>query len=266
MRGLAGGMVPHCCGDEFHADPIDILSSSGDFGGLFFLKWTTDPYRALRRVVTTLEMKMDIQNAYNEWSGTYDSDENLTRDLDRRVTVDLLGDLHFDSILEVGCGTGKNTVFLAQIASVLYAVDFSRGMLEKAKQKVQAENVLFSMMDITRRWEFEDQSCDLVTCNLVLEHIENISFVVGEAARVLQPNGYFLINELHPFRQYDGKKARFQRNEQTVEVDAFVHHISDFYRSATEHGLVLTRLNEYWHEADQNKPPRIISLLFEKRL
>lgn len=208
---------------------------------------------------------MDIQNAYDDWSGTYDSDENLTRDLDQRVTVDLLGNLQFDSALEVGCGTGKNTQFLARIASVLYAVDFSRGMLEKAKEKVQAENVHFSLMDVTQRWDFENGSIDLVTCNLVLEHIENLSFVFGEAARVLQPNGYLFINELHPFRQYEGKKARFQRNEETVEVEAFMHHVSDFVHAAAESGLTLTKLNEYWHEADQNKLPRVLSLLFEKR-
>lgn len=208
---------------------------------------------------------MDIQNAYDGWSGTYDSDENLTRDLDQRVTVDLLGNLQFDSALEVGCGTGKNTQFLARIASVLYAVDFSRGMLEKAKEKVQAENVHFSLMDVTQRWDFENGSIDLVTCNLVLEHIENLSFVFGEAARVLQPNGYLFINELHPFRQYEGKKARFQRNEETVEVEAFMHHVSDFVHAAAESGLTLTKLNEYWHEADQNKLPRVLSLLFEKR-
>ena len=208
---------------------------------------------------------MNIRNTYDEWSGTYDSDENLTRDLDQRVVVELLSNLQFDSILEIGCGTGKNTVFLAQIGSIVYAVDFSTGMIEKAKEKVQADNIHFSIMDITKHWDFEDQFFDLIVCNLVLEHIQNLSFVFGEAARVLGPNGFFFINELHPFRQYDGKKARFLKDEKLIEVDAFVHHISDFVHAATENGLALTKLNEYWHEADQNKLPRILSLLFERR-
>src|ERR1041384_4082687 len=114
---------------------------------------------------------MDIQSAYNDWSETYDADKNLTRDLDRQVTRDVLGNTHFDSILEIGCGTGKNTAFLAQIGTIVRAVDFSHGMIEKAKEKVQAESVHFSMMDITRPWEFENQSFDLIVCNLVLEHI-----------------------------------------------------------------------------------------------
>ena len=207
---------------------------------------------------------MSIQKAYNEWSDSYDGDTNLTRDLDQQVTREALANLHFSSILEIGCGTGKNTFFLSQIGDQIHAVDFSQGMIEKAKEKVRAENVQFSIMDITKRWRLDDGSFDLIACNLVLEHMDDISFAFSEAFRVLQSNGRFFINELHPFRQYGGKKARYQKDGEAIEVDAFVHHISEFLKAATDNGLSLIKLNEYWHEEDQNKPPRIISFLFEK--
>ena len=138
-------------------------------------------------------------------------------------------------------------------------------MINKAKEKVQAKNVQFSMMNITQPWDFQNQAFDLIVCNLVLEHIKDLSFVFSEAARTLRPTGKFFINELHPFRQYDGKKARFYRNEEKIEVDAFVHNISDFWNAATRNGCTLINLNECWHQADQNNLPRIISFLFEKR-
>ena len=207
---------------------------------------------------------MNIQKAYNEWSGSYDTDRNLTRDLDQKVTREALTDLHFNSILEIGCGTGKNTVFLSRIGTNVHAIDFSQGMIDKAKEKVQSENVKFSAADLTKRWPSADTEFDLVVCNLVLEHIEDISFIFSEAARVLQNMGRLLINELHPFKQYEGKKARFYKGEETIEVDAFVHHISDYVNTAMLNGLQLIKLDEYWHEEDQNKPPRIISFLFER--
>ncbi|NTU56864.1 MAG: methyltransferase domain-containing protein, partial [Anaerolineales bacterium] len=74
---------------------------------------------------------MDIQNAYNEWSDIYDTNANLTRDLDSTVTRSLLANRRFDSILELGCGTGKNTVFFAEIGGRVHALDFSQGMVEK---------------------------------------------------------------------------------------------------------------------------------------
>ena len=207
---------------------------------------------------------MDIQNAYDEWSATYDADENLTRDLDRTTTHSLLADFRPDSILELGCGTGKNTVFLARIGKQVHALDFSQGMVKKARAKVQAENVRFEMADLTLRWPCEADAYDLIVCNLVLEHIENLSHIFSEGQRTLHPGGRFFLNELHPFKQYDGKKACFSRGKQTVEVDAFVHHISDFIDLALENGFKLLRLNEYWHEEDEGKLPRLVSFLFEK--
>ncbi len=207
---------------------------------------------------------MNIQNAYNEWSGIYDSNENLTRDLDQKVTRETLAGQHFMSILETGCGTGKNTAFLAQIGTQVHALDFSLGMIEKAKEKVTAQNVRFSMADLTKRWPCEDAAYDLITCNLVLEHIENLSHIFSEAARTLQPEGKFFINELHPFKQYKGAKAKFEHGEDIIEVDAFVHHISDFTNAAATNGFKLIKLNEYWHAEDEGKPPRIVSFLFGK--
>ena len=208
---------------------------------------------------------MDIQNAYNEWSQTYDEDENRTRDLDRDVLRQQLGNLHFDSILEIGCGTGKNTSFLVQIGQSVYAVDFSPGMIARAKEKVRADNVRFSLMDITQPWELVSESFDLIVCCLVLEHIQDLRHIFSEAARTLRQRGTFFINELHSFRQYEGTKARYYKSEEKIEVEAFVHHISEFLKVAEENGLSLVHLDEYWHETDQGKPPRLLSLLFERR-
>lgn len=207
---------------------------------------------------------MSIQKSYDEWSETYDIDENLTRDLDQKVTREALVNLHFQSILEIGCGTGRNTAFLAQIGAHVHALDFSEGMIEKAREKVKTENVRFSVADLTQKWPCESQSYDLIVCNLVLEHIEDLSFIFSEAFRVLEKKGRFLINELHPFRQYEGKKARFSSHEEVIEIPAFVHHISDFVNAALMNGLNLIKLKETWHERDQGRSPRIVSFLFEK--
>ncbi|MEH1815512.1 MAG: class I SAM-dependent methyltransferase [Nostoc sp.] len=207
---------------------------------------------------------MSIQAAYDNWSATYDADENLTRDLDRIATRETLMGLKCKSVVEVGCGTGKNTLLLSQIALKVCAIDFSAQMIEKAKEKVRSANVVFITEDITKQWTCHNESADLVTCNLVLEHIEDLSLIFSEASRVLVKGGYFFICELHPFKQYQGTKANFQRQQESIEIPAFVHHLSDFFNAAKVHGFMLEDFKEWWHEKDQNKPPRLVSILFRK--
>jgi len=204
-----------------------------------------------------------IHEAYTDWSTTYDSDRNLTRDLDQTVSHETLAHLHFESVLELGCGTGKNTGLLATISERVHALDFSSGMIEKAKAKLNQRHINFEIADITHRWPSKDQSYDLVACNLVLEHVQDLSFVFSEAARVLVKAGRFFVSELHPFRQYGGTVARFQRDE-TTKIQAFVHHLTDFTDAALASGLSLVSVKEWWHEADRDKPPRLVSFVFEK--
>src|SRR6266404_2091378 len=209
---------------------------------------------------------MNIQQAYTDWSATYDQDRNLTRDLDTIVTRETLANLRSSSILELGCGTGKNTALLAQIGEHVAAVDFSAGMIEKAREKLSFDNVTFIVADISQPWRFEDQSFDLVVCNLVLEHVSDLSFVFAQAFRVLRPGGQFFVSELHPFRQYQGTQARFQRNHETTQIPAFVHHVSDFIGAGEANKLALSGMKEWWHPEDQNKPPRLVSFMFRKMM
>jgi malonyl-CoA O-methyltransferase len=167
-------------------------------------------------------------------------------------------------LIEVGCGTGKNTEFLARIGERLHAIDFSEAMIARAREKCRdLSSVTFSVADIIRRWPAADHSADLVTCNLVLEHVREMAPVFSEAGRVLAAGGTLFVSELHPFRQYIGGAANFSRHEKTTRIPAFVHHVSDFLDAARTSGFRLKRLQEWWHDNDDGKPPRLLSFLFE---
>ncbi|MCC6604245.1 MAG: class I SAM-dependent methyltransferase [Anaerolineae bacterium] len=209
-------------------------------------------------------MNKQVQQAYDAWSETYDVDDNLTRDLDRTVMEQMLAGRPFPTILEVGCGTGKNTPLLAEIGEAVTAVDFSPGMIAQAKAKITAPNVTFQVADITQPWPTANAAFDLITFNLILEHIADLTFVLAEASRSLAAGGQLYISELHPFKQYQGSQARFVRDEVTTLIPAFIHHISDFLAAAASGGLTLTALNEWWHEADAGKAPRLVTFWFQK--
>ena len=210
---------------------------------------------------------MNVRRAYDRWSDSYDRDRNLTRDLDGQVLRSALADLaggQVLEILEIGCGTGKNTDFLAQIGTHVLALDFSEGMLAKARQGVRSGNVTFQAADMTRPWPCGDRSVDLIACDLVLEHVEDLDFIFAQAGRVLVPGGRFFVCELHPYRQYQGGRAQFQHDGATVEIPAFVHHLTDFLTAAERAGLQLAWVREFWHEQDQGQPPRLVAFMFRK--
>ena len=207
---------------------------------------------------------MRISEAYTTWAATYDEDRNRTRDLDERVTREMLGGRQVRAIVEIGCGTGKNTAFLAEIGQRVLALDFSEGMLARAREKVGAAHVTFRVADLTQAWPCDDSSAALVVGNLVLEHIEDLGFIFSEAARVLEPGGELFVCELHPFRQYGGTQANFQRGAETTAIQAFVHHLSDYTEAARAQGFRLSSLREWWHEEDAGKPPRVVSFVFER--
>lgn len=205
---------------------------------------------------------MNNQQAYNAWSETYDTMTNKTRDLEAVALRAMVSLSESSAILEIGCGTGKNTEWLVPRAEKLVAADFSADMLAKAKAKIAAKNVEFRQMDLRENWSFAENEFDLITCSLALEHIENIDFVFSQAKKVLRGGGFFYIGELHPFKQYQGTKARFEFNSSVFELECFVHHVSEFYAAAKNNGFECVELKE-WFDDDKREIPRLLTMIFK---
>jgi ubiquinone/menaquinone biosynthesis C-methylase UbiE len=205
---------------------------------------------------------MNNRVAYNQWSDNYDSVINKTRDLEGIALRSTLLPYSLKNVLEIGCGTGKNTVWFAENANEITAVDFSEKMLNKATEKIQSNKVKFFRKDITLPWGFSETSFDIVTVSLALEHIENLNFIFEQAAKVLKINGLFYLGELHPFKQYLGSKARFEMASGIFELECFVHHISDYHTAAKQNGFSCEELKEWFDEGET--VPRILTMLFKK--
>lgn len=220
------------------------------------------PYRAKPTPVT------NVAATYDRWAASYDVDKNITRDLDALVVRKAPLALHGREVLELGCGTGKNTTYLAEHAARVVAMDFSEGMIARAHERLATSNVKFIRHDVRDSWPLPPASVDLVVGNLILEHVHDLAPVYFEAARVLRPNGQLFICELHPYRQLAGGQANFldPNTGEKVEVSAHVHTVSEYVNGGVEAGLTLRALGEWIEEeAGPDSPPRLISLLFDLR-
>ena len=203
-----------------------------------------------------------IIDKYNAWAYQYDYDINPTRDLDKTVTMESLSNIDFFKVLELGCGSGKNTEWLITKADKLVGLDFSKNMLDQARKKVKTDKVTFINTDLNENWPVNDNSFDLATINLTLEHIETLDHIFNSLFMKLTQGGKCFVCELHPIKQLSGSKARFEKNGDEIALDVFYHSELEYIESAEKAGFNLIVKKE-WYD-NKKTVPRLISFLFEK--
>lgn len=213
--------------------------------------------------------RSDVEVAYDRWAPVYDSAANPTRDLDVHALRSHGQDLGLAGadVLEVGCGTGKNTGWFAAEARSVLALDFSEGMLSRARERVRSDRVRFVRADLRESWPVAAGGFDVVAVDLVLEHLEHLRPFFAEAARALREGGRFFLCELHPARQLRGSQARFEApgSSEQVLVPAYRHTVSEYLNAGVEAGLSLVRSEEWLEEtAPPDAPARLLSLLWRR--
>ena len=206
-------------------------------------------------------MKKIIDN-YNAWAYQYDNNINPTRDLDKTVTKESLSNIDFFKVLELGCGSGKNTEWLITRAEKVVGLDFSKNMLDLAKRKIITDKATFINTDLNENWPVSDNSFDLATINLTLEHIEILDHIFNSLFMKLAQGGKCFVCELHPKKQLAGSKAQFEENGTEIVLDVFQHSEQDYIQSAEKAGFNLLA-KEDWYDNEKDIP-RLISFLFEK--
>ena len=202
---------------------------------------------------------VSVQQGYARWSETYDIQDNPLIILEEPLVRALLGNVHGLSVADIGCGTGRHTVYMAETGAQVTAIDFSQEMMARAIEKTKGWDIQFVTHDLTVRLPFADDTFDRVLCCLVLEHIADLDDMIAEMARICRPGGFVVIAELHPAMFLRGLQARFtdQKTGQKVNVQSNRHLISDYVNAALRANLQIDRIEE--HLADEpllEKSPR----------
>ena len=90
-------------------------------------------------------------------------------------------------VLDVGCGTGNNTLlFVKATKTQVVGIDISRGMLDKAKEKIQNVDFVRCPAD---RLSFKDDVFDMVYLTEVVHHLSDVESAIKETFRVLNELG-----------------------------------------------------------------------------
>ena len=125
-----------------------------------------------------------IAERYDRW---YETPFGRWADgLERALVGELLGPPPAEagkcSILDVGCGTGHWSLWLAEMGYEVTAIDISESMVAKARAKL-GDRAKLEVMSATEL-EFADNSFDHALIVTLLEFVDDPEAVLAEAARV----------------------------------------------------------------------------------
>lgn len=103
-------------------------------------------------------------------------------------------------VLDLGCGTGKNSIFLAERGCIVTGIELSETAVRIATERVKNVDFTIELIqgDIGTKWPLQNNSFDLlldvVSSNSLSENEREIC--MGESLRVLQPGGYMFVKAL----------------------------------------------------------------------
>ena len=74
-----------------------------------------------------------VRRGYDRWAAVYDHDANPLQALEGPIIREVIGDAKGLTTLDLGCGTGRHALWLAECGAIVTAMDFSERMLIEAR-------------------------------------------------------------------------------------------------------------------------------------
>ena len=189
---------------------------------------------------------VEVVDGYDRWASTYEGEPNPLIRLEERLTLALIGEVQGQRVLDLGCGTGRYCVLLAQRGARVIGLDPSQGMLEQARRKIDPTCHFDLYHGTLAEAGFPDEQFDLVVSALVVGHLPVLEPTVRECARVLRPGGRMVVSDLHPFWPISGHDyvEFFDASGQEYRIPEYAHLAGEYWQLFGQLGLRVEEIRE----------------------
>ena len=137
---------------------------------------------------------LNSEDGYNVVANLYDENENYLNSFEQGELVPLLGGIANKEILDVGAGTGRLSVSLANREAKVTALDSSPKMLQILKRK---NSKITTVVGDAENLPFDDNAFDIVTAAFLIVHLKDPTRFFDEAYRVLKDGGTFVVTNIN---------------------------------------------------------------------
>jgi ubiquinone/menaquinone biosynthesis C-methylase UbiE len=201
---------------------------------------------------------LSTQEGYDRWAEIYDAEQNPLISLEEPEVDRLVGDVAGLAVVDVGCGTGRHALRLAARGANVVGIDFSDGMLGRAREKEGASGVRWVVHDVTRLpLPLPEGAFDRVICALVVDHIAELAAFFAELGRLCKRDGRIVVTVMHPAMMLKGTQARFVDPDTGRETrpESHANVIADYVNGAVAGGLRILQVGE--HDVDEGLAERV---------
>ena len=155
------------------------------------------------------------------------------------------------NILDVAAGDGRFINKLLEVSDSVTAIDIDLREIELLKAYYSSDKIITRVVDITKRFPFEDYSFDGVFCTgtLHLFDLETLKGILSEIKRVLKTNGKIVLDFATDIKRIDkeGNEVTFdgEGNYNTEEsISFFKEALKDFSLKFETYTFEEDNLNE----------------------
>ena len=158
-------------------------------------------------------VETDILEGYDQWAETYDRESNPLINTEDPIINRILDELFFTQVLDIGTGTGRWALRLAQRGAQVTAIDQSPEMLAMAKAHAAAKGleIDFHQLSLWDTLPFQPEQFDLITSGLMFSHIDDLHGAFNKFYGLLAPGGKLLFSAFHPDALVHGWRTAIPR-------------------------------------------------------